>query len=157
MTAPVLPGDLEQLQADSRRWRQTCDLLGIDRNTDPIHTLFSPWKATAETEALMRYAPSKNEPISAAFQDMFGDDDAGRYEAQRNLRILAERKVAMLQAELLRLRAQVAAGGARTGELAPPRPKPPDVLEVAAREVGGAGRPVQRRVLYRQLPRAEDE
>lgn len=124
---PILPDDLAALDilADhARRWREVCDLLGLDRNQDPRHTIFRP-----------------HPPPRSALPDVVPDDDMDdceKYERELAARVAAEKKLEQTQQRLLLAERQLAVLRAQqpTGSaLAVPKRKPGaviDALEVAA-------------------------
>lgn len=124
--------DLELARAYARRWLATCDLLGLDPGTDPIHTLFEPAKVAASGSLAVRKV-HEIDPAAGLWDE--AEDDAERIERERNGRLHAERKVQALSTELLRLKAQLASRP--TGNApAVHRPKPPEVIDVQAPEAG---------------------
>lgn len=170
MTAPISPSnlaELEQAETYARRWRQICDLLGLDRETDPIHTVFEPSKATSETGLARRKPHQIGEPALGYFGGD-EDDEASQYERERSGRLFAERKVQALHTELMRLRARLGVPPVGT-ELAVPRLKRSAVIDAPVLEVGveanchrsgrsaplGAGPP--RRRAFPTLPNGEEE
>jgi hypothetical protein len=112
--------ELAQMKVDAKRWRAVCDLLGLDPDRDPIHTLFEP-----------KHTPKLSLPTGFDEED----DEAAKMERERTGRLAAERQVEELSRRLRLLQSQLNRP-APDGALAVRRPKRPDVIDTPALEVG---------------------
>ena len=88
MALSILPDleALDRLSTHARRWHEACDLLGLDREQDPRHTVFEP-----------------NPPPRYSLPDIVPDDDMDdceKYERELAARLAAEKKLEQVQQRL---------------------------------------------------------